>query len=295
MSAASFIRKDHSMSDGTMSAYHFGDISAPIHLILLHATGFNGRVYRTVLEDLGGHVVSLDLRGHGLSNLPADPKSLPNYHAFRDDVLEFISRYAVDKVVLAGHSMGASVGLLCAPHLKGKLKGYVGFDSPLLPPWMYPLTLIPGFTERLKTSLPIAAAAGRRRSIFDSFEDVFQRYRHKAIFEGFKDDVLQDYINGGFIEREGQLHLACEPKWEQAVFAAQRHNLYKAARSLPKNNTQVIFASIQAPSSPLARERMRGIVGARNVQRLKGLNHMFPLNRPEVARAALIQALNPAI
>lgn len=291
MSTTPFIREDHPMSDGTISAYHFGDVNAPIRLIMLHATGFNGRVYRTVLEGLGCHCVALDLRGHGFTALPADPSKLPNYYIFRDDVLEFTSRYVTENIVLAGHSMGASVGLLCAPHLKGRLKGYVGFDSPLLPPWMLPLTLIPGFTERLKTNLPIAAAAGRRRSVFDSYEDVFKRYRHKTIFEGFMDDVLQDYIKGGFKEQDGKLHLTCDPKWEQAVFAAQRHNLYKAARNLPRNNTQLIFASHQAPSSPLARERMRGVLGRKNVQRRKGLNHMFPLNRPDVAQAALLQAL----
>ena len=62
-------RKFYDLRDGCISAVHFGDVSAPIRLVMLNANGFNGYSYKTILEPLGVHCVALDLRGHGLSEL----------------------------------------------------------------------------------------------------------------------------------------------------------------------------------------------------------------------------------
>ena len=63
-------RKFYDLRDGRISAVHFGDVSAPIRLVMLNANGFNGYSYKTILEPLGVHCVALDLRGHGMSELP---------------------------------------------------------------------------------------------------------------------------------------------------------------------------------------------------------------------------------
>lgn len=287
-------RRNHVVTGGTLSAVHFGPTEEPIRLIMLHANGFNARSYRVILENLPVHAVSLDLRGHGFSTLSYNPEKLRTFYQFRDDVLEFIARYVPGEVVMAGHSLGASVGALCAPALDGQLKGFVGFDSPIMPIWMRPFFHIPGWVEMMQKRLAIAAKAGRRRSEFESIEQAYERYHKRGIFRKFSDEVLLDYVLGGLKKDGDGWRLACDPKWEQAIYPAHGHNLFKAARSLPKDNTQILFATVQAPNTFLSRERMKAIVGKDNVHRQAGFDHMFPLNKPEFAEKALMKAIKSA-
>jgi pimeloyl-ACP methyl ester carboxylesterase len=186
------IRKFYDLRDGRISAIHFGDMSNPPKLIMLIANGFNGYSYKTILEPLGVHSIALDMRGHGMSELPTDIEALKNWHIFRDDVVEFFDRYIDGPIVLAGHSFGAVTGILAMPEVKTKVYGYVGFD-PVIMPWL--IRQIPnciGGTTYLKKRLPIARNAGRRRSDFESLEAAFQRYKNRGAFRGFTDEALRD-------------------------------------------------------------------------------------------------------
>lgn len=276
-----------------MSALHFGDVSKPIGVVMLHANGFNGQSYRHLLEALPIHSVALDLRGHGLTKLPCDRDQLRNFHIFRDDVLAFIEQAVEGPFVLSGHSLGACAALLCVPHLQGKMVAYVGFDPPLMPTWLTPLFRLPGGLNWLRKTLPIAAAAARRRHQFDSQDAALKRYKNRGVFKGFPDATLTDYLEGGLIEDEetGGVKLACDPLWEQAIYPAHDHNLYQAAKALPVDNARIVLAGEGAPHTPLSRLRMRRAVGNGGVIRFKDKNHMFPLNEPEFARAFLQDAL----
>jgi len=221
-----------------------------------------------------------------------DPNSLKDWYVFRDDVLVFLETYVESNFILAGHSLGAVVGILTAPFLKSRLKGYVGFDPVTMPIWMRPFNYMPGWNGMMKLRLPIAAGAGRRRSEFESVDQAFLRYKGRGVFKGFPDAVLRDYLEGGLIASGEGVELSCDPKWEQAIYAAQGHNLFKAVRALPKGNSRVIFAGKGAPHTPTSRERMRGILGKDNVERHMNFHHMFPLNDPNFATQALKIALS---
>lgn len=294
MTQTSFERHDYALHDGSISACHFGDLDKPVRLLFLHANGFNAQTYRIVLDKLNVHSLAIDLRGHGFSTLPYDPKSIRSFHQFRDDVNELVERYIDSDFIMAGHSLGACVGILSCPQLVGQVKGYVGFDPPIMPQWMRPFFYIPGWVEFLQNRLPIAAAAGRRRAVFDNLQAAFERYQGRGVFKKFSDEALRDYLEGGLKADGDKMKLTCDPKWEQAIFPAHHHNLFKAAKSLPKDNRKIYFATTGAPNTPLSRERMRGIIGKRNVIRQEGFNHMFPLNEPDFARQVLQESIDRA-
>ena len=66
------------LKDGEASGIAFGDPVRPIDVLFLHATGFNAITYQSILEPLGGqmHAAASDLRGHGRSRLPANPRRM---------------------------------------------------------------------------------------------------------------------------------------------------------------------------------------------------------------------------
>ena len=278
------IRKFYDLSDGRISAIHFGDISTPIKLVMLNANGFNGYSYKTILEPLGVHAVALDLRGHGMSELPIDIARLKNWHIFRDDVAEFFDRYIESPAVLAGHSYGGVTGILAMPFIKDKVSGYVGFDPVLVPGLFRAMNRLPGGRAYMKARLPIARNAGRRKARFESFEAAFNRYQNRGAFRGFSDEALRDYLTGGLIADGEGMKLACDPLWEQAIFTAQGHNAFKAAASLPRDNSHITFAGkYGAVSFPSGRRAMAKTIGAENVAFDKNRAHMFPMQDPEYA------------
>ena len=288
-------REFYNLRDGRMSAVHFGLASNPLKLVMLNANGFNGYSYKTVLEPLGVHCIALDMRGHGMSELPTDIKALKNWYIFRDDVTEFFERYISRPVILAGHSYGAVTAILSLPHIKNKVSGYVGFD-PVLVPWLFrQIPAFPGGTAYMKKRLPIARNAGRRKSTFESFEVAFERYKNRGAFRGFTDEALRDYLTGGLVPNGEDVKLACDPLWEQAIFVAQAHNVFKAVPHMPRENSHVTFAGkYGAVSFKSGRNAIAKVIGAENVIFDKNRAHMFPMHDPDYAVMRLREILAKA-
>jgi len=78
-------------------------------ILFIHGYPMNRRLWQPQLEDLAevGHVLALDLRGHGESEQIPGPYSM---ELFADDCNEFLDVMRIPKVVLCGLSMG---GYIC--------------------------------------------------------------------------------------------------------------------------------------------------------------------------------------
>lgn len=290
-------RQKYALRDGDLSVLHFGDMSEPVRLVLLHANGFNAQAYASILKPLDIHAVAFDMRGHGHSRLMPQPMNMPNWHIFRDDCVEFFDRHIPNltdgPVVLSGHSFGAVSGILAAPFLKDRISGYAGFD-PVSVPFLFRLTSnLPGGRAYMKKRVPIARNAGRRKSEFESPEAAFSRWHGRGAFKAMSDDVLRDYIQGGLTQREdGVWELSCDPKWEQAIFVAQWHNLFKAARDLP-DNSKIIYAGGRPPVS--TQSTRRAIQNAQpniDVQFDPKLGHLFPFIQTDLSVQILQNVLS---
>ena len=273
-----------------MSALHFGRTSNPLKLIFAHANGFNAQSYAQILEPLGVHAAALDLRGHGFSSLPAHPDNLPNWHVFRDDIVHFCDNYVETPVVLAGHSFGAVSLILAAEKLGDKCAGYVGFDPVIMPSVLRHLSGFKTVRERMKKKLPIAARAGRRRSVFDNLDEAFDNYHGRGAFKIVPDVILRDYLEGGLKPHKDGVELACAPKWEQAVFGAQHHNTFRGLRFLPVKR-HIVFAGPNSPTPAFVQAKVSRLIGENNTQSDDSLEHLFPLQNPQFATDILANML----
>ena len=288
-------RRAYDLPGGTLSAVHFGRTSNPLKLVFCHANGFNAQSYRHVIEPLGVHAVTLDLRGHGFTDLPTDPEKLRSWHVFADDIAAFFDAHVPAPLVLAGHSYGAVSAILALPRIRDKVIGYAGFDPVLVPALVRWATRWSWGREYMKLRVPIARKAGERKSVFKNRETVFERYQERGAFKGIPDAVLRDYIDGGTRERaDGAVELSCDPLWEQAIFAAQAHNTFAAVPLLP-DASRIVFAGARGRVST---ERQRG-----RIQRLQAkisvefqpeFNHLFPFQQPEFATQVLHSVIQQA-
>lgn len=276
-------------SGGEISALHYGDMSRPADLVFLHATGFNALAYKTLLgplADEGLHIIALDMRGHGMSRLPAEAEALQDWYILRDDILEFLDRYLDAPVVIAGHSCGAVVSFLTAAKAGSKVRGLVAFDPVSLPvlPRLFMKTKFG--REWSKKRFSLARNAGKRRAVFETKQAVFERYKGRGTFKHTGDAIVRDYIDGGFVETQNGVELTCTPAWEQAIFVSQGHNVFRAARAAPKNS-RCIYAIKYSPSTPGTRLKMKLVLGGGKVDVLKGSRHFFPLEDQDYARDIL--------
>ena len=282
-------RRTVRLADGEMSLLDFGDPARPVDAVFVHANGFNAQTYRAVLQPLaaGLRIWAPDLRGHGESRLPADPDRLVSWETYAADLRVLLAGVEGPPPVLAGHSMGATSGLLAAAGAPGRVRSLVLFEPVVLSRGRSLAARTPWARSRLLAHMPLARSALSRRRGFADRTAALDAYRGRGAFRSWPDASLADYVAGGFREaEEGGVRLACAPEWEAAGYAAQGADPRRALRR------------VQAPIRILKAERgstcalTRGRPGLR-LDVLAGAGHFLPLEEPELVRDALLDAVGP--
>ena len=93
---------------------HFKDLGIGKAIVFIHGFGSSMDTWRFLIEDLRKEfrIVHLDLKGHGYSDRPRDPRYSVQDHA--DIVIGLMEHLKLTSAVLVGHSLGSGVALLAA-------------------------------------------------------------------------------------------------------------------------------------------------------------------------------------
>ena len=279
------------LKDGETSGIAFGDPVRPIDVLFLHATGFNAITYQSILEPLGTrmHAAAVDMRGHGRSRLPANPRRMKSWNKFRDDVIQLLEKTAPEGAVLGGHSMGATVALLVAGKRPDLVKGLVLVDPVLLRRSIYRVYNIP-LVNMLIGKNAMAKGTLRRRRDFGSPGEAADQLRGRGAFKTWRSPFLDDYVVDGVLRQDdGRYSLSCTPEWEAAVFSAHRYRPWAAVRRLRKKRIPIVIlqAEKESTSSADTDQRIHNIRPDAAVTRVPGTTHFIPMERPYVVRDAL--------
>ena len=152
-----------------------GDGTSPLHLptLLLHGLGCSSEVWLPTIEemdrrDLSVSVIAPDMPGYGKSRGPREALDMVE---LADWAVRFADMRGLDRVHVAGNSMGCQVALALARRHPDRVGGMV-LQGPttgtrLIPPWRYVVGLIAdGSHETLPYNLRLAkmyAQMGPRR------------------------------------------------------------------------------------------------------------------------------------
>lgn len=267
---------------GAMAALEFGPAGRPVDLIFSHANGFNGRTYRSILQPLAGalRILTLDLRGHGASTLPAVIEGRVGWMEFRDDLLALLAVLDQGPLVLAGHSMGGTTSLLAAAAEPGRVRALGLFD---------PVVMLNGLStdDDAVQHSPLVAGALRRRNLYASHEAAFEAYQGRGAFRSWSDDQLRDYVAAGFAKTDdGQVRLTCAPEWEASNFRTHNYDAWAAFRD-SRCPIRILRAEQASTFRLEGHEAELGGDGRISVETVPGTTHFLPMERPDLVRETL--------
>lgn len=275
---------DNRWGKGEMAVLDFGDPQRPVDLIFVHANGFNAWTYRSLLAPLAGalRILAPDLRGHGQTRLPIEPRGRLSWSDHRDDLISLLDGLNGPPAALAGHSMGATCALLAAAERPARVSGLTLLDPVIWPRSMVMALHVP-LLRRLPERIPLARSARRRRAVFPSREAALQAYRERGAFKGWPEAMLADYIADGFSTTDEGVTLTCDPAWEASNYVAQSHDPWRALAAVDR---PVRILKAETGSTCHVRQPPRGLDQV-TVETVPGGTHFFPMLHPEVARDAL--------
>merc|ERR1719163_1160196 len=206
--------------------------TAAATVVIVHATGYHGRCYDSVVARLDRTVrcVCVDLRGHGWSDKPT-PSSIGwteawsaqgkdygyyPYPQFGSDVQEVVRALDIQGAIGVGHSMGGAALMHAAVEDASLFSGIVLVDPIVLRPDRYGIPA-DGGTES-------SQGASKRKADFESPKAMFERFKGRYPFTLWTKAALADYCEYGLLPKDGDdskngYTLACPPTLEAATFA----------------------------------------------------------------------------
>jgi pimeloyl-ACP methyl ester carboxylesterase len=278
--------------DGEMSVLDFGDADRPVDVVFVHANGFNAQTYRALLAPLSAtlRILAPDLRGHGSTRLPAEPKGRASWNDFRDDLCGLLDALGGPPVTLAGHSMGGTASLLAAAERPDRVANLALFDPVIWSPLQSALGRFAPTRALGAARAPIVKGALRRRAVFESRQDAFHAYRGRGAFKTWPETVLADYVAGGFTALpDGRVTLACSPEWEASNFAAQGNDPWRALGRVTRP-VRILKGDRGSTCHMGDPERLARRFPHARLSVVPGGSHFFPMERPDVVRDVILDA-----
>lgn len=266
----------------TLAVYDWGG-RGPAALCT-HATGFCGRLWQLVAEELAGELrlIAWDVRGHGESSAP-EPGPAYDWDELTLDAIALVEQLCpqlgLARIELGvGNSMGGAIALAAAarrPALFGRLA--------LIDPVVLPAGVD---RSRIATGNPKAEGARKRRQVFASRQAVVETYRERRLFADWQPRALEIYAEAGFRDRpDGQVELKCTGEVEAAVFSrAASLDPYPEARAL-----RVPGVLLHAERGDFALESYRELAAQSEWLTVESLasGHLAPMIDPALVAARL--------
>jgi pimeloyl-ACP methyl ester carboxylesterase len=157
----------------------------PRVLVYIHGILLDANLNRRLAVDLaakGNRVMLLDLPGHGLSDKPRRA-SFHRMDTYAHHVVALLDHLGIDKAVIGGVSLGASVALMAAAQSPQRVQGLI-IEMPVLE-WAVPSAAL--------TFVPMLLAVHFARPVVRAFAGVMRRLPRTGI--GALDSVMNTLSN----------------------------------------------------------------------------------------------------
>lgn len=257
-----------------------GEGGAPL-LHLAPANGFPPMTYAPLLRKLGGYR-AICLPPRALWGDQAPPTEYRDWNADARDLLAGLAAYDLREVVAIGHSLGGVVSMLALLKAPERFKALIMLDPPILLPRMLK-AIHEAWAGGYINNTPLVEAARRRRRVFASREEAFQRFRQKRLFADWSDESLWLYVQHGIRRVDGgRYELVWSADWEAHYFSTIYLKIWETLPRLAGAPPALIARGGESDTlSAEAFERIQALTPTLDGIELAGQGHLFPLAAPE--------------
>jgi pimeloyl-ACP methyl ester carboxylesterase len=186
-----------------------------------------------------------------------------------------------------GQSLGGYLSYLAAVRRPELFRAVVLLDAPIIGAFrgsMLGAVKRLGFVDRVTP----AGATRDRRSTWGSRDEALAHFRARPLFKNFHEETLKDYVQHGLVEgADGRLRLKIDPHIEYQIYRTIPHDMRHGLAAL-----RVPAGFIGgADSDVVQRVRLAGMRPKFRMRKVPG-GHLFPLERPREAAAAITEMLD---
>ncbi len=246
-------------------------------VIMLHATGFLPWLWHPIARELAGRfrVVAPYFCDHR----HAEPEDGLEWMQLADDLCVFCRELAIEKPLLVGHSMGATIMTL-AEAIHGPVSEKMIIIEPIF---------LPGDFYKINITMeqhPLASKSIKRKNHWNGKDDAMQYLKSRALFRNWDEEMLELYIAYGMVPGEtGGLSLACSPHREAALFMGSVK--YDPWPLLPRVQCPVLVLEGETSENRHfidLKAAAEAIPGGEHLM-VKNAGHLIPMEKPaEVIR-----------
>lgn len=259
-------------------------------LVFAHGNSFPGGTYSVLFEHLrerGYSVTAIDRLGHD----PRFPVT-SNWPNLVDQLAEFVAQEVKqigEPVFLVGHSLGGIVSVMTAALHPRLVRGVLMLDSPLVSGWRANAVSVAKRTQMVGAVSP-GRVSRRRRHRWPSPDAALEHFARKNAFARWEPQVLRDYITHGLHEQEGQWALRFDRDVETTIYNTLPHNLVALLKRHPLQCPAAFIGGLSSVEMQQVGMALTQRVVAGRTTMIDG-THLFPMERPAVAAAAMEAAL----
>ncbi|MEM1153769.1 MAG: alpha/beta hydrolase [Pseudomonadota bacterium] len=274
------------LKDVTLKVSEWSGKGDPV--LLLHATGFHRRCWDYIARRLEVPVYAADLRFHGGS----DAHGQVNWQVMAQDIEELLLELDLSRAIGVGHSLGGYLLAMAAARRQSSFKHVI-----LIDPVIFPREFYLGRFPPLDAIDPATTGPSRRKRRWRDSEQMYQRFKSRAPFNRWNDEVLRDYCAYALrtVPDETEMELACDPLHEAAVYLHQNGNevIYDWLPQLEVSTT-VLRAKpdFDNPANLSASPTWPGLADmlprARDIY-LPHLSHFIPMESPGLVQHLICQ------
>ncbi len=250
-------------------------------IVMLHATGFLPWLWHPIARELAPafRIIApyfcdhrdTDPAGGGLSWLQ-----------IARDLTEFCRRLELDRPILAGHSMGATVLTIAHAECGLDARGMLLIEPIFLPRDYYR-------TRITVEEHPLASKAIRRTNSWPDEEAALAYLRSRSLFEKWDEEMLRLYIRYGMMSGDaGGLTLTCAPEKEAALFMGGME--YDPWPLLPRIACPVLMLEGETSENRDfidLKKALTYIPGASDYRMIAAAGHLIPMEYPRAVTEIL--------
>jgi len=269
-------------------------MSAALPIVFSHANSFGAGTYRVLFQALqrrGFCTAAIDQFGHD----PRYPVS-SNWPYLVQQLIDFTTEQVHSigtPVFLVGHSLGGYLSLMAAAQAPELACGVLLLDAPVVGGWRATALGVAKHTQLVRSVSP-GAVSRRRRTHWSDATAALAHFQGKRAFASWDAQVLADYITHGTADAQidGQTRrvLRFTREVETAIYNTLPHHLPALLRKNPLRCPVAYIGGLQSPEMKQVGMALTQRVTQGRIMLLDG-GHLFPMERPQVAAAAIEAAL----